>query len=101
MRKLFVVLVFLTLFIFSGNAFALRSLYDNKGGYKNKGGYNNQIGYKQIPYNNQIPYKEFFDVSEQPELKKVQKYSKTGKVVQAVVPVNEKEEQVGQKGLEK
>lgn len=71
------------IFLGFGSANALNTYYDNS----------------QI-YNNKIPYSAFFNGhSPKPEKIKVQK-SVNGKVVQAIVPVNEKEQDVEQKGLE-
>jgi hypothetical protein len=52
-------------------------------------------------YNNKIPYSAFFNGhSAKPNKIKVQKVTKSGKAIQAVVPVNQAEEKVEQKGLE-
>lgn len=87
--KKFVVIVFL-IFIFVSSGYAIETRYRNDEGYNNKIGYNNRIG-----YNNKIPYHEFFSSkAPQPEKIKVQK----GKV-QAVIPINQKEETIEQKGI--
>ncbi len=83
--------VLLAVFVLSTNAFALNTLYSNKMGYDNRTGYQNNI-----------PYKAFFNgKSPKPETINVQASDGKGRVVQAVVPVNEKEVKVEQKGLEK
>lgn len=87
--KKFVIIVFL-IFIFVSSGYAIETRYRNDEGYNNKIGYNNQVG-----YNNKIPYHEFFSSkAPQPEKIKVQK----GKV-QAVIPINQKEEKIEQKGI--
>lgn len=63
-----------------GNAYALETKYDNKSGYENK------VQYRSLFY------------EAKPDKIMVQK-SGNGNVVQAVVPVNEKEETVEQQGL--
>ncbi len=79
MKKICTIVVLL-IFAFVGNAFGLKTYYNNKTGYNNK-----------------IPYSAFFNGhSPKPAKIKVQK----GKI-QAIVPVNQKEEKVEQKGLEK
>jgi hypothetical protein len=68
----------------------LETRYRNDEGYNNKIGYNNRIG-----YNNQIPYKSYFNENApKPDKIKVQKGE-----VQAVIPINQKEEQIEQKGI--
>lgn len=81
MKKMCTIIAVLSFLILGiGNIYALETYYENKQGYNNK-----------------IPYKEFFNGhSPKPEKIKVQK----GKI-QAVVPINQKEEKVEQKGLEK
>ena len=63
-----------------GNAWGLDTKYSNKAGYNNK-----------------IPYRATFN-DVRPEQIKVQKTG-NGKVVQAVIPVNQEEETVEQQGL--
>jgi hypothetical protein len=84
MKKALAVLVVLSFIgLGFGSAHALNTYYDNS----------------QV-YNNQIPYSAFFNGhSPKPEKIKVQVSSDRG-VVQAIVPVNEKEQEVEQKGLE-
>ena len=93
MKKMLIMML-LTVFVLSGNVFALNTFYENQQGYD-----------VNMGYNNKIPYKAFFDVdnpnSPKPENKNVQKYDRFGNVIQAVVPVNERETKVEQKGLEK
>ena len=81
MKKMFTILAVLSFLILGvGNSYALKTYYNNKQGYNNK-----------------IPYSAFFNGhSPKPEKIKVQK----GKI-QAVVPINQKEEKVEQKGLQK
>lgn len=87
--KKFVIIIFL-IFVFVGSGYALETRYRNDQGYNNKTGYNNQVG-----YNNKIPYDEFFkSKAPQPEKIKVQKGN-----VQAVIPINQREEQIEQKGI--
>jgi len=88
--KKVVAIAFLMIFVFVGNGFALETRYRNDEGYNNKIGYNNRTG-----YDNKIPYSSFFGVNApEPEKIKVQK----GKV-QAIIPINQKEETVEQKGI--
>ena len=88
--KKFVAIVFLMIFIFVGNGFALETRYRNDEAYNNKIGYDNRTG-----YNNKIPYQSFFsDTDLEPRKIKVQK----GRV-QAIIPINQKEETIEQKGI--
>lgn len=81
MKKMFTIIAVLSFLILGfGNSYALKTYYENRQGYNNK-----------------IPYKAFFNGhSPKPQKINVQK----GKV-QAVVPINSKEEKVEQKGLQK
>jgi hypothetical protein len=85
MNKLLVVLTILSfIFLSLGSSNALETYYNNHSGYNNK-----------------IPYSAFFNGhSAKPNKIKVQKVTKSGKAIQAVVPVNQAEEKVEQKGLE-
>ena len=84
MKKALAVLGFLSFFLLGiGNVHALNTYYNN-----------NQV------YNNKIPYSAFFNGhSPEPDKIKIQQSTKNG-VTQAIVPVNEKEQEVEQKGLE-
>lgn len=83
-------LIFL-IFIFVGSGYALETRYRNDQGYNNKVGYNNQTG-----YNNKLPYRSFFSA---PEPEKIKVQTRDGR--QAVIPINQKEEKIVQKGIDK
>lgn len=85
MKKLLMILMILSFVCLGlGNANALETYYKNNQGY-----------------NNNIPYSAFFNGhSPKPAKIKIQKITKSGKAIQAVVPVNQAEEKVEQKGLE-
>jgi len=99
-------IVFCIAFILGvGNAFALDTHYENTQGYQNWGykntqGYDNTFSYsdfQKMIYNNKIPYKEFFESD--PSLMKIQSVDRFGKSVQAVIPVNQDEQEIKQEGI--
>jgi hypothetical protein len=91
MRKIVLFLTLLLFLLFSSSAFCLNTYYDNQTGYNNAGGYNNNIPYAAFFYGEHAPKAEQI---------KVQKVTKSGQNVQAVIPVNTPEEEIEQQTIE-
>lgn len=85
MRRMLILLIFFGfgLLCLNSDVFALDTKYNNKQGYINK-----------------IPYDMLFKNHTHGQIK-IQKRTHSGKSIQAIVPVNKKEKNIKQKGLEK
>lgn len=86
MRRMLILLTFFgfSLLCLGSHANALDTKYNNKQVYQNK-----------------IPYRMLFKQDLKPGPIKVQKMTRSGKSIQAILPLNSKDENIEQKGLEK
>lgn len=91
MKKVISFIVLLSFVLLGlGTAQALDTKYENRQGYDNTQGYKVVSG-----YNNLIPYHMFFaEYAPKPETIQVQGTTRFGSVIQAEIPIHQKEQKI-------